>query len=80
MDLRKTLNDLYMERAKLDRVIAFLESLAEGTPRPATTGSRRGRRFMNPQERLIVSERMRKYWARRRAVKEQAKVAAASAA
>jgi hypothetical protein len=35
---------------------------------------------MNPQERQLVSERMRKYWARRRAVKEQAKVAAASAA
>jgi len=80
MDLRKTLNDLYAERAKLDRVIAFLEGLAEGTPRPATSVSRRGRRFMSPQERQIVSERMRKYWSRRRTVKEQTKVATASAA
>jgi hypothetical protein len=79
MDLRKTLNDLYTERAKLDRVIAFLEGLAEGAPRPFSV-SRRGRRFMSPQERQIVSERMRKYWAKRRMVKEQAKVATASAA
>jgi hypothetical protein len=78
MDLRNTLNDLYTERAKLDKVISFLEGLAEATPRPLETG-RRGRRFMSSQERQIVSERMRKYWAGRRTIKEQAKMAASAA-
>lgn len=69
MDLYKALQDLYAEKAKLERAIASLEELqrigagAPGTPQPS---KRRGRKSMNPEEREEVSRRMRKYWASRR--------------
>jgi hypothetical protein len=69
MDLYKVIQDLYAEKEKLERVIASLEELQRtgGTmpilPRPA---KRRGRKSMSPTERQEVSERMRKYWAKRR--------------
>ena len=66
MDLRRTINDLYDEKAKLDRVIASLEQLSEEVQLPQPV-ARRGRKFMNPQERRLVSERMRRYWAMRKA-------------
>ena len=67
MDLSKTIADLYEERSRLDRVIASLEQLAEDPfPLPIAT-SRRGRKFMSPEERREVSERMRRYWAGRKA-------------
>ena len=69
MDLRKTIQDLYAEKEKLERVIASLEELQ----RAAKTSSaievpsrRRGRKSMGAKERLDVSERMKKYWASRR--------------
>jgi hypothetical protein len=67
MDLSKTISELYEERTRLDRVIASLEQLgADSFPVPITA-SRRGRKFMSPQERHEVSERMRRYWAGRKA-------------
>jgi hypothetical protein len=54
MDLSKTIQDLYAEKEKLERIIASLEEL-QGTaghvpalPKPA---KRRGRKSMNPSER-----------------------------
>jgi hypothetical protein len=68
MDLSKTIAELYEEKTKLDRVIASLEQLGEDDPFPvAMAAPRRGRKFMSPEERLVVSERMRKYWADRKA-------------
>jgi hypothetical protein len=72
MDLSKTIAELYEEKTRLDRVIASLEQLGED-PFPlsiATTAPRRGRKFMSPEERREVSERMRRYWAGRKAVEE----------
>lgn len=66
MDLRKTIAELYEERVRLDRVIASLELLAEEAPAVPVPFPRRGRKFMSPQERRKVSERMRKYWAGRK--------------
>lgn len=69
MDLYKALQDLYAEKAKLERAIASLEELQRigaGLPGIAQPGKRRGRKSMNPQEREEVSRRMRKYWANRR--------------
>lgn len=70
MDYRKVLQDLYDQRARLDRVIGQLEKLEAGS---GDTGSRnyagrkrRGRKSMGPEERKSVSERMRRYWANRR--------------
>jgi hypothetical protein len=67
MDLSKTIAELYEERTRLDRVIASLEQLGEDPFPLSIAVSRRGRKFMSPQERLEVSERMRRYWAGRKA-------------
>jgi hypothetical protein len=70
MDLYKAIQDLYAEKEKLERVIASLEELqrtAGSVPvMPARPAKRRGRKSMSSEERLEVSERMRKYWAGRR--------------
>jgi hypothetical protein len=70
MDLSKTIQDLYAEKEKLERVIASLEELqrASGLSVPPAPGSgkRRGRKSMSPDDRQEVSERMTKYWASRR--------------
>jgi hypothetical protein len=70
MDLLKAIRQLYDERARLDRVIGALEELQKnaGTARAdaATLIGHRGRKGMGEQERLAVSERMKKYWASRR--------------
>jgi hypothetical protein len=67
MDYWGTLSELYRERQRLDKVIRHLQSLAEGgSPSPL---SRRGRKSMSEAERKLVSERMRTYWASRKAGK-----------
>ena len=70
MDLYKAIQDLYAEKEKLERVIASLEELqraAGGSVPPApSSGRRRGRKSMNPDERQEVSARMKKYWAAHR--------------
>lgn len=68
MDLHKTIQDLYAEKEKLERVIASLEELQRAAAgNPLMTGrKRRGRKSMGAQERQDVSERMKRYWAGRR--------------
>jgi hypothetical protein len=69
MDLHKTIQDLYAEKEKLERVIASLEELqraAAANPLLSGGGKRRGRKSMGASERQDVSERMKKYWAGRR--------------
>ena len=68
MDLSKTIAELYEEKTRLDRVIASLEQLGVEPFPISLTVSRRGRKFMSPQERQEVSDRMRRYWAGRKAV------------
>jgi hypothetical protein len=74
MDLRKTIRDLYEEKARLEEAIASLEGLlaakSGGSARAgwdAPPKKRRGRTSMPPEERKIVSQRMKRYWAQRRA-------------
>jgi hypothetical protein len=69
MDLRKTIQDLYAEKERLERVIASMEELQRATAaNPMLPGhrKRRGRKSMGAEERQEVSERMKKYWATRR--------------
>jgi hypothetical protein len=69
MDLYKAIQDLYTEKEKLERVIASLEELQRGAsslPAAPKPTKRRGRKSMSPEERLEVSERMKKYWEGRR--------------
>lgn len=71
MDLSKTIAELYEEKTRLDRVIASLEQLGVDSFPVSITATRRGRKFMSPEERREVSERMRKYWAERKAGDQQ---------
>lgn len=83
MDLRTTITELYAEKSRLDRVIASLEQLGDELAPVSITTPRRGRKFMSPQERHEVSERMRRYWEGRKAAEKlhQARaIATASAA
>lgn len=68
IDLKHILKDLYSQRERLDHVIASLEALHKGTTAelPGRKKSNRGRKSMGADERLEVSERMRKYWEARR--------------
>ena len=67
MDLSKALEQLYAEKAKLEKSIALLEGLMEpAAPVPAQVRKRRGRRDMGLDERREVSARMRAYWENRR--------------
>jgi len=64
MDLRATINALLEERDKLDRAIQMLEGLQSGEV--LAFKSRRGRKSMGPEERKVVAERMKRYWASQR--------------
>ncbi len=69
MDLYKAIRDLYAEKERLERVIMSLEELQRSSaaaPELPPTGKRRGRKSMSADERQEVSERMKKYWAKRR--------------
>lgn len=61
MDFWAALRDLYLEKKRLDRVIETLEALVRGEDVPVK--SRRGRKHMPEEERRVVSERMKRYWA-----------------
>lgn len=64
MDLNKAIRDLYEELRKLNEVIDSLEQFESTGTLPAP--KRRGRKSMDENERQIVSDRMKKYWATRR--------------
>jgi len=74
LDYGKVIKDLQAQRDKLDHVIATLEEIKRSEDKersgpgsvPAPR-SRRGRKTMAPDERLKISERMKQYWAARRA-------------
>ena len=55
---------LRAHKDQIDRAIAQLESL--NSPDGIHLPKRRGRKFMGPEERKEVAERMRRYWAGRR--------------
>jgi len=65
MDVLKALRDLYLEKSRIDRLIAICESKIKEQDRRLSR-SKRGRKSMSPDERKVVSERMRSYWAKRR--------------
>ena len=69
MDINQVIKDLHDERNRLDEVIRSLESLLENPNSDLSqlgAPKRRGRKSMPQTERLAVSKRMRKYWAKRR--------------
>ena len=71
MDLYKAIRDLYAEKERLERVIASLEEMQRkmAEAQKPGDGKRRGRKSMGAEERQEVSERMKRYWAKRREAK-----------
>lgn len=65
MDLNQVIQELTKERNRLDALIRALEKGLDAPP-PKPVKSRRGRKFMSPDERTEVAERMRRYWAARK--------------
>jgi hypothetical protein len=72
MDLYKVIQELYVEKEKLQRIIVSLEDLlglvGRNIPPISKSGKRRGRKSMSDDERQIVSVRMKNYWSVRRHV------------
>ena len=66
MDLTEIIRSLYVEKAKVEDSIAALEALGSVHSTGSQPARRRGRKFMGAEERLQVSERMKRYWDGRR--------------
>lgn len=75
MDLQKAIQELYSERDRINGVIQSLEQIAS-TNGTVVARRRRGRRSMGAEERQVVSERMRSYWAQRRTEKSAVRATA----
>ena len=74
MDLYKAIRELYAEKTRLEEAIASLEELVVAKSGDAVLKldslqgkKRRGRKSMPADERRAVSDRMKRYWAQRRA-------------
>ena len=66
MNIHQAIKDLLAEKERLDRAIAHLEGMQKQRGATAPLPKRRGRKTMDAQARREVSERMRKYWAKRK--------------
>ena len=67
MDIDDTLRNLRRELDLVNTAIAEMQRLSlELSGRIAAKRSTRGRKSMGHEERLVVSERMKRYWADRR--------------
>jgi hypothetical protein len=76
--IRQALSQLQSERDHLDRQMRTLQAAlagAGGARGAALGGARRGRRRMSAEARRAVSQRMKAYWAARRAKKTRGKTA-----
>jgi uncharacterized protein HemY len=71
MDLYRVIFELMQERNRVQKLIESLESAGlEGSGQLRSAGRRRGRKSMDEAARQQVSERMKRYWAERRAKRE----------
>lgn len=66
MDVVNAIRELKEELAQVDAMIAVLEERLRKEKPASAAPKRRGRKRMSREERLLVSERMRKYWANRK--------------
>src|SRR4051812_44285009 len=70
MDLYRIIRELVQERDRVQRIIDSLEEMKSYGKAPAKPQQlkRRGRKSMDRAARNEVSERMRRYWAKRKAL------------
>lgn len=73
MDLYRIIFELVQERNRIQKIIESLESMGPEDENPAfrPPAKRRGRKSMDRAARAEVSARMKRYWAKRRAEREQ---------
>ena len=67
MDLYRIIGELVEERNRLQRIIESLETMDAAAGGPLRMRPARGRKSMDHAARKEVSERMKLYWAKRRA-------------
>ncbi len=69
MDLYRIIRELVQERDRVQRIIESLEEMKPDAKPPMRieTTRRRGRKSMDRAARKQVSERMKRYWAQRKA-------------
>jgi hypothetical protein len=67
MDLTRIIQELCAERDRVQQAIAALEHFQQERNPAVPTHTNRGRKSMGTEERKVVGERMRTYWAKRRA-------------
>ena len=73
MDLYHIIDQLVRERTRVQRIIESLEAIDGGASggEALPVAKRRGRRSMDGAARREVSERMKQYWAKRRAERKE---------
>jgi hypothetical protein len=70
MDVYRIIRELVLERDRLQRIIESLEEMRpNGRAQERPEGRRRGRKSMDLAAREEVSERMKRYWAQRKAAR-----------
>ncbi len=70
MDVYRIIRELVLERDRLQRIIESLEEMSpNGRVQARPEGKRRGRKSMDRAARDEVSERMKRYWAQRKAAR-----------
>jgi hypothetical protein len=78
LDIQALIQSLNEEKQAIANAIQVLEELhacRKNQPRELTRDPR-GRKFLTPEDRQEVSERMKRYWANRRAAKSDKAMAA----
>ncbi len=66
MDLQEAIRALKQQKERVEQAIAALEQYLGRGQNALLLSNQRGRKSMPAEERLQVSERMKKYWAKRR--------------
>jgi hypothetical protein len=71
MDFENLIKKLQKERSALDEIITSLGEMRSFLmeAKAAAAKKRRGRKSMGMEERQVVAERMKKYWAMKRQAK-----------
>lgn len=73
VDVENLVRQLRERLIFVEEALTRLEQLADSTKAKTATSRRRGRKSMGADERSVVSERMRRYWAGRRAARGEGK-------
>ena len=71
MDLSETIRQLEDEKQRIELAIAELKQVQNGSSGVNVSRRGRGRKSMGSEERVQVSERMKRHWAKRRELRSR---------